>query len=224
MERIERARYHHQVVAEHSWSFSAGDTPSTLPSGLVAWHGTSARVKLQRKRHEKTLRAKVRAWVTLFGPKVVEFEFAVRLRSMAWLSPLVQCRVVAANVRSQFSPIFQACKYGDLKRIKLLLESGEASINDRNIIGDGLLWVSARVFFPSRPSNTLRALPLAPTEPAPGSPSWNCHLVHTSSAMSQSILTFDSLVCCSVPSGTPADPEQSGVDSRAVPPRLRLRS
>ncbi|SPQ24530.1 6437b7bc-d59f-4616-9459-813b93939ca8 [Thermothielavioides terrestris] len=71
---------------------------------------------------------------------------------MAWLSPLVQCRVVAANVRSQFSPIFQACKYGDLKRIKLLLESGEASINDRNIIGDGLLWYAVQCHQEPRPT------------------------------------------------------------------------
>jgi hypothetical protein len=145
IEQIKQDRISNQILEQHSWAvgkdyyldylpFSRGNT--SFPSA-----GVSAGFGVKSQRHRKHLRGKVQAWFTLFIPKVVEFKFALHIRSNAWSSPTVGIAVRSLNVRPYDSPIFWACRECDLERVKLLLESGAASSNDVSPWGQTLLQV-----------------------------------------------------------------------------------
>ncbi|KAK4203493.1 hypothetical protein QBC40DRAFT_317318 [Triangularia verruculosa] len=87
-------------------------------------------LKKQKKRQQRRFRATGRVWLYLFGPRVVEFEFGLFAHVKSSLSPMVSFGIKIRNSRPMDSMVFQACSYGDLKRVRLLLESGDAGIND----------------------------------------------------------------------------------------------
>jgi hypothetical protein len=130
LEQIDHDRESNQVLTQSSWAFGSGHFtfPSDGPSSRS--NGFSAVFKAQSKRHRKQLRGKIQTWFTLFSPRVVEFEFAVHIRSRAWLSPTVGMAIRSLNIIPYDSPIFGACWRGDLSLVKALIESGAASIND----------------------------------------------------------------------------------------------
>lgn len=148
LETTGKRRDSNRLVAKHSRTYGKVAGPAlacSASSELLSGRWTlGAMVELERRRYDKKLRAKVRAWLNLFGPRVVDFEISIRIRSLAWMSPSMECLVRTVNVRPWGCPIFQACEFADLKRVKFLLESGEASINDVCPDGNSLLWVSPR--------------------------------------------------------------------------------
>ena len=148
IDSLEEARDSRQIIAQHSWTYGNGadDIFHVQKPGNETTHSQSlgALLQLQRKRHERKVRAKARLWFNLFGPKLLDLEIAIRVRSKAWISPSVECRISAINIRPSDAPIFKACYSRNLPEVKLLLESGEASVNDVSEEGRSLLAVSAR--------------------------------------------------------------------------------
>jgi hypothetical protein len=157
LERIRQDRCSNQIVGQHAWSYANGADSSFSESDSHNMPTEPRRfrvmVSVQSKRHQKLLRAKMRTWLKFFGPKVVEFDFTIQHRTKSWMSPAMQCAVRITNMRPYDSLIFQACRYVDFERVKMLLDSGEASINDMTEWG-GLLYVSIRIK-PKRSSMSL---------------------------------------------------------------------
>jgi hypothetical protein len=142
-----------QIAARHFWIYGNGadgplSTPSqTSPDGLPQSSGLGAMAEFQSKRQRKKLRAKIRVWFNLFGPKVVEFEMTIHFRSRSWLSPTLQASLRSINIRPSDSPIFNACMRGNPGTVRRLIENGEASINDVDQYGAGLLYVRILLLF-----------------------------------------------------------------------------
>ncbi|KAH6847591.1 hypothetical protein B0I37DRAFT_147839 [Chaetomium sp. MPI-CAGE-AT-0009] len=119
-------------MAQHSWTYRWTDNgfhppPVLGPSRLGR---IAAVAEFQSRAYRKKLRATIRVWSRLFGSRIVEFEFAIHIRSKAWLSPTLELAVRSINIRPWGSEIFSACQTFDIARVKNLFESGKASIND----------------------------------------------------------------------------------------------
>lgn len=149
VERMAREnRMSNQIAGRHVWTYGSGAdncfplAPQTSSDDQTQSSGLSAVAELQSKRYRKKLRAKVRVWFNVFGPRVAEFELAIHIRSKAWLSPSLAGTVRCINIRPRDSPIFDACTEGDLDEIRSLIECGAANINDVTEAGIGLLVVS----------------------------------------------------------------------------------
>jgi hypothetical protein len=122
-----------RVMAQHSWTYRWNDNgrhPAPTPEGSSRLGSVAAVAEFESRAYRKKLRAKVRVWFGLFGPRVAEFEFAVHVRSKAWLSPTVEVAVRSINIRPWLSRIFQDCEASNLINVKGLIETGAASIND----------------------------------------------------------------------------------------------
>jgi hypothetical protein len=109
MESITQNKRTNQIVAQHSWTYgraNRGLCSSTSPNGSSTLGGVDAIAEFQSKAFRKKLRARARVWFTLFGPRVAEFEFAIHIRSKAWLSPTLEIAVRLINIRPLSSAIF----------------------------------------------------------------------------------------------------------------------
>ncbi|KAK3292913.1 uncharacterized protein B0H64DRAFT_203125 [Chaetomium fimeti] len=104
IERITQDNNTNRVVAQHSWTYRWTDDYSRSPpvsgsEGSPRIRSVAAAAEFESKAYRKKLRARVRVWFGLFGPRVAEFEFAVHIRSKAWLSPTVEVAVRSVNIR-----------------------------------------------------------------------------------------------------------------------------
>ncbi|KAK0610604.1 hypothetical protein B0T17DRAFT_512094 [Bombardia bombarda] len=122
------------IIANKNWDYGSTFTYGSFKSG-----GVGARVERVSKRYQRIWKAKATWWLNLFGPAVLEFEFVIQCRTMAWMSPSIQAAIRVVNVWPNDSPIFRATVGADLPKVKMLLESGEVGINDVNENGWSIL-------------------------------------------------------------------------------------
>ena len=148
LEKIHQDRLSNQPVAQRSWTYGnysedfLGSTARDTPTVRRTFQAT---ICLSSMRYQRKLRAKTRTWLSFFGLKVVQFELAIQLRTNTWMSPNLQIGIKVINRRLRESPIFKACHAGDLERVKTLIESGEAGINDMCDENGSLLYVSITI-------------------------------------------------------------------------------
>ncbi|KAI1332896.1 hypothetical protein F5Y16DRAFT_356911 [Xylariaceae sp. FL0255] len=91
--------------------------------------------------NRRNARLALRLGLKLMQQRVFYFEFNLRQVSRYWVSiPSVEFSIASVNVRPSNSPIFKACFDWNLKMVRFLLETGQASIYDvDHEMGDGLL-------------------------------------------------------------------------------------
>jgi len=141
---LEHVRDEYAVFSKASWTYGLGDVEKAPSADIfvkAAQSNFSSLVSFRRKRHEKIITAKLRAWAALFGRsrKVLDLELSLRMRNKAWMSPSISFNITVISVRSSIDPIFDACRRCDLEQVKTLFETGQASVTDVDEDGNSLL-------------------------------------------------------------------------------------
>ncbi|KAI0433911.1 hypothetical protein F5Y09DRAFT_297835 [Xylaria sp. FL1042] len=128
---------HHtrKSLTQHSITFGSLRKSCTANKPAIG-----ALLTAQSKRKSQKLRVVLEFGFNLFCQHVLQFELNLRQVARGWASmPRLNCSMTVFNVRPTDAPIFQACRDGDIGKVKFLLESGEASVYDADDRIGGLL-------------------------------------------------------------------------------------
>lgn len=124
------------------WDFrSSSVTGRTTPRPRYSGH-----VAVKTTASFRQVRASLRLRFFFFNERVLQFELGVRQLTRTWTSfSLVGSGIDVVNIRSNDSRIFKYCREGNFDGVKMMIEQGQASINDvDDMYSGGLLEASAK--------------------------------------------------------------------------------